>query len=170
MVLFKGCDFFEEDHCLYETNESRIWTPDNNPAVAANYGVTFKFERSASINSIFKIENCCPYGALNVKVNIFEEPGFYTKPVKYIIYLYEGIIIKGKKFVKIPSELAVIRKTDTELWTDFTLVLDGFLEEGPREYYMVCEAELNDKFGLEAEEWAKNYIKKVEYKAAFIRY
>jgi len=97
LILFKGCDLFDEEHCLYETNESRIWTPDNYPAVAANYGVTFKFERSASINSIYKIENCCPYGALNIKVNIYEKQGIYTKPIKYTIYLYEGIIIKGKK-------------------------------------------------------------------------
>jgi hypothetical protein len=64
------------------------------------------------------------------------------------------------------------RKTDTELWEQQTITLDGFLESGPRNYRIICQAIFPGGFldDLEAEEWAKNNIIKVVYEATYVKY
>jgi hypothetical protein len=176
-ISLTGCDLFgDEEHCQYETNESKIWNPANNPAVAenipGNYYIYFAFERSLNLNSLFRIENSCPIGVIDLKVNIVEKL-FIKKPLIYWLAIYNIKNVKGKKIKNIYANKAFIGKTDTELYANYVLALDGLLEEGPREYGVICYATFLDKdFSglLEAEEWAKNSIVKVEYKANFTRW
>ena len=185
-IGFPGCDLFgDEEHCLYTTNESKIWTPGNNPAVA-EYGsfesddykedffnVYFAFNRTSGVNSLFKIENSCPIGIIDFKVNIVEKLFINIKPFVYRLAIYQIKVVRGKKILDFFAEKKFERKTDTELYVDYVVPLDGLLEDGPREYTAVCYAifEYSDFSDLlEAEEWAKNNILKVEYKATFYRW
>ncbi|MBK7096689.1 MAG: hypothetical protein IPH57_17105 [Saprospiraceae bacterium] len=181
-----GCDLFgDEEHCLYTSNESKIWTPGNNPAVADYgniespdykadyYNVYFAFNRTSGVNSLFKIENSCPVGVIDFKVNIVEKLFIDTKPFVYNFAVYQIKVVKGKKILDLFGEKKFVRKTDTELYVDYVVPLDGLLEEGPREYTAVCYANFDySNFSdlLEAEEWAKNNIVKVEYKANFVKW
>lgn len=178
LILFKGCELIDEEHCLYETNESRIWTPGNNPAGAEEgagdsfWFINFGFDRSYGFNRLFKIENSCPFGVIEFKVNIVEKP-FIKKPPYYFLQIYKIMDLKGKKYSVYKTSRDFNRKTDTELYVNYTLELDGLLLDGPSEYGAVAYASFykSDFPGLlEAEEWAKNNIVKVEYKATFIRY
>ncbi|MBK7096688.1 MAG: hypothetical protein IPH57_17100 [Saprospiraceae bacterium] len=101
-LSMNGCDLFEdEEHCQYTSNESKIWTPSNNPAVAIKdqdnrYTIYFCFERSLNTNSLFKLENVCPFGFIDLKVNIVEKPGI-PRPYAYNLEIYKIENIKGKK-------------------------------------------------------------------------
>lgn len=174
---FPGCDLFEdEEHCQYTSNESKYWTPSKNPAVAenipGNWYIYFAFERSFNLNSLFRIENSCPIGVIDLKVNIFEYL-YIKKPLIYWLSIYEIKNVKGKKIKNLYANQKFIRKTDSELYANYLIALDGLLEDGPREYGVTCYATFLDKdfpdlFG--AEEWAKYSIQEVEFKANFVKW
>jgi hypothetical protein len=176
---FPGCELFEdEEHCQYETNESKIWNPANNPAVAVKdeenrYHIYFCFERSFNTNSFFKLENVCPFGFIDLKVNIVEKPDI-SYPLDYLLEIYKIENIKGKKIKNRLFSKIFARKTDTELYVNHTIVIaDGLPKDGPVEYALICEAEFTSFFFdniLQAEEWAKNSFVKVEYKTNFVRW
>ena len=130
--------------------------------------VHFPFDRSLNTNSFFKLENVCPIGIIDLRVDIIEKP-LIIRPYSYYLRIYNITNVKGTKKANYLGQKALDRKTDTELYINHTIVFaDGLPKNGPTEYAFICVASFTPLFFdnlLQAEEWTKNNYVKVEYKA-----
>jgi hypothetical protein len=179
---FPGCELFvDEEHCQYETTESKIWTPDQYPAYApGDTSVTFVFSRDVNLfQRSFKIENVCPLGALGVKVRIIEKGSILPpQPKNYRLLLVE-VVSKNEGYVgysgfyKIRKITGFYRQSSNELKAETIKDLIGLPEDGPRTFFIGVAAVFekgvfSDR--LDIENWAKNNVAKVEFTTNFIKY
>ena len=128
-LSMNGCDLFEdEEHCQYTSNESKIWTPSNNPAVAIKdqdnrYTIYFCFERSLNTNSLFKLENVCPFGFIDL--NIY--PHFDIDNKEYMDEVFE--VSKYARIVGLPNESFIrIKDNDIDFVGKHYFIENGVME------------------------------------------
>lgn len=183
-IILYSCELLDEDHCQYETVESKIWNQQNGVVFAQifnydtykYYVAMFGFERVNSFNSFYKIENLCPYNALSLDVNLKTIPAV-AQGVGFKLSIQQMRTIKGKKVpVEISTEY-MNKKTDTEYFSKKLVQLKGLLDNGPTEILVVpaliCYQNTetpNFSNAIELEDWAKQIVKNIEYKANFIKY
>ena len=179
---FPGCELFgDEEHCQYESNESKIWTPDQYPAFSQrDTSVTFVFSRDGNLfQRSFKIENVCPLGALGVKVRIIEKGSFLPpQPIRYRLFLCE-VVSKNEGYVgysgyyKIRKVTGFYRQSANELKAETIKDLIGLPEDGPKTFFIGVAAIFEKGVFtdlLELENWAKNNVARVEFTANFVKY
>lgn len=100
LLTFKGCDLFEdEEHCQYETNESRIWDHEKHftenfigeDADWATYYLIFNHS-SKPEDANFTIDNVCPLGALAINIKIIQK----KDTIGLLNHWYNGSIFEIK--------------------------------------------------------------------------
>lgn len=189
-IGFTGCELLDEDHCQYETTESRIWYPDKHPSyyyvkydenLHYSHKILFEFNHSSDpFESNFQINNSCPYGALGVNIKITEKDLGIDEVHAYYGYIFEVQIVKGKKVYKEVESFKFNRISENELISsDFfkdknvVLELTGLLDNGPKKFFITCNAvvyPLTFNKVEKYETWAKENIKKVEFKVNYIKW
>lgn len=188
LVTFKGCDLFgDEEHCQYESNESRIWLPDQHFSDNAIYihkpsGSDFAlyflcFNHLNTFEKFFVIENVCPLGALAVNIKITQKDNIGLEHF-YAGTIYEVLSIKGKNhnqklktfFFRISGNEYI--SYDDKTKNNLVIELADLPETGPRKFFVMCRAHVYNisKYGGNPDNWAKDNILKVEYNATFVKY
>lgn len=192
LVTFKGCDLFgDEEHCQYETVESKIWYPDQHPAfykyridenLFSHHEIFFEFNHSSNpFESNFHISNSCPYGVIGINIKI-KEKGLGAEYVhSYYGYIYEVKNIGGKKiydhvetifFKEIPENEYISYNAFTK--DKIKIELNGFLENGPKNFYVTLKTVIYGENPYqnhpEYESLAKGNIEKIEFKSDYIKW
>jgi hypothetical protein len=186
-ISFTSCNILGDDeHCQYETLESKIWTPGTNPALGyfslssppyRPFNVAFIFSRVNHYSSFFKIDNACPYNAIALDIKVKTKPGSIDPSYLFKVVVLKIETVKGKKISKSLSTNIMYKKTDSEFFLNKVIELGGILDNGPAEFAVVCgltgfESMLNPLFKdvIELENWAEQNILSVEYKTNFIKW
>lgn len=185
-----GCELIDDEHCQYETNESRIWYPDQHPSyyfveydenLHYDHKILFEFNYSSdAFQSNFNIDNSCPYGALALNIKITEKDLGIDEVHSYYGDIFEVQTVKEKKVYKKIDNFKFNRISEKELISadilnDKNVVIElvGLLDNGPKKFFITCYAlvfPLSPYKVEKYENWAKENIKKVEFKVNYIKW
>lgn len=192
LITFQGCDLFgDEEHCQYETVESKIWLQGQHPAfykfrIDENFfghqEIFFEFNHSSNpFESNFHISNSCPYGAIGINIKI-KEKGLGAENVhSYYGHIYELKNIGGKKIYNHVQGISFRKISENEyisydwLTNDkIKIELNGFLENGPKNFYITLYAVIFGpnpiSYHPEYETWANENIEKIEFTSNFVKW
>lgn len=186
-MSFSSCELFGDDeHCLNTTSESKIWTPSSDPPVGyflgeippyKPFGVTFSFARINNYTAFYIIDNACPYNAINLDIKVKTVPGAINELMTMKVAVFKITTVKGKKAARQMFLKIMNKKTDSDFFFNEIIEVGGLLENGPAEFAVICAATgyqsisnpyFNDVLAIE--NWAKQNIIKVEYKADYIKW
>jgi hypothetical protein len=182
LITFKGCDLFgDEEHCQYETTESKIWTPANhflNPTQyePEPYYVYFEFNLGSNFyQRSFQINNVCPLGAIAFKVKVFEKESIIgPRPIRYSATLCESVQTGEGWNYNMKKTIDVYKRvSNTELQGEGAKELLGLPEQGSRNFFITFDAFFEKglfKSPEEIEAWAKQNITRIEFYSDFTRY
>ena len=187
LITFKGCELLGDDeHCLYDTVESKIWTPGTYPAVGhispgeppyRSFGVIFCFSRGSFNSSFFKIDNACPYNAIVLDIKVKTKTGAFDNFETFKVSVSKITTVKGKKISNQVFSALMNKKTDSEYFFKKVIEVGGILANGPTEFAIICgvtgyESMFNPRFAdvIELENWATENVVSVEYMANFIKW
>lgn len=189
-VLFSGCELLDDEHCQYETTESKIWTPEQNASyyyvqydenLSYTHKIQFTFNHSSnSFESNFQVTNACPYGALGIKIKITEKDFGIEEVHSYYGNIFEVQTVKGKTIFKKISAFKFERISEKEFKSvdfltdkDVICELTGFLDNGPKKFFISCYAVVfpfTPFYDSKYEPWAKDNVKKIEYQVNYIKW
>lgn len=182
VLTFNGCDLFgDEEHCQYEAQESKIWTPSNHFVRGEQYAskpyyVEFEFNLGNNFyQRNFQINNVCPLGAIATKIRLFEKESIIgPHPIMYHAYLCESVqTAEGWNYI-IKEVIDVYKRVSpTELQGEGIEELIGLPEQGSRTFFVTLSAVFSR--GLfnstdEIEAWAKENVTRIEFYADFTKY
>jgi hypothetical protein len=181
-ISFSSCDLFGDDeHCQYEANESKIWTPSNHFVYVQDYSsnpyyIMFEFNLGSNFyKRSFQLNNVCPFGAIAVKVRLFEKESIIgPRPIMYIADICESVQTAEGWNYKMKKEIHVYnRVSNTELRGEGATELLGLPESGGRNFFVTLTAKFEK--GLfnspaEMEAWAKENITRIEFYSDFYKY
>jgi hypothetical protein len=156
-VLFSRCELLDDEHCQYETTESKIWTPDQNTSkyyvqydenLSYTHKIQFTFNHSSnSFESNFQVTNACPYGALRIKIKITEKDFGVDEVHSYYGNIFEVRNVKGKTIYKKVETFQFLRISEKEFRSaeffsgnDVSYELNGLLDQGPGTFFISCSA------------------------------
>ena len=186
-ISFVSCELLgDEEHCLNETVESRIWTPGTYPAIGnltpssppyRSFGVIFCFSRVSHYSSFYKIDNACPYNAIVLDIKVKTKTGAFDNFETFKVSVSRINTTKGKKISNQIFLGLMNKKTDSEYFLQKVIELGGILDNGPAEFAVICGVTgydniFNPRFNdvLELENWTQQNVISVEYKANFIKW
>lgn len=144
LMYDSSCGLLDEEKCINDTSFTKSWAGQNRKGIPGGLNsvvwVTFDDNQDYSV----KIPGVCPFGTLVVKATIVERNGLpkpngsYVVPFNYCLYVYRVLKAKHGTIKKLVAFENVYRSKVSGIVTiRKELSLDGFLEDGPREY-LIC--------------------------------